>query len=89
MPSSYALGEHFEHFIKQELAGGRYATASEVIRDALRLLELERRTEEATIEALRTEVRKGRASVARKPAEEVLGRLEQKYKRQALARRAK
>ncbi|MFZ0257600.1 MAG: type II toxin-antitoxin system ParD family antitoxin, partial [Gammaproteobacteria bacterium] len=39
MPSSYAIGEHFEQFIKQQVKGGRYASASEVVRDALRLLE--------------------------------------------------
>ncbi|MGH8613070.1 MAG: type II toxin-antitoxin system ParD family antitoxin [Gammaproteobacteria bacterium] len=39
MPSSYAVGEHFEQFIKQQVEGGRYASASEVVRDALRLLE--------------------------------------------------
>lgn len=39
MPSSYAVGEHFEHFIRSQVAGGRYASASEVVRAALRLLE--------------------------------------------------
>ncbi len=79
MPSSYAIGEHFEQFIKQQVEGGRYASASEVVRDALRLLEEEQQRREATLEALRTEVRKGLASGKGKPAEEVLGRLERKY----------
>ena len=35
MPSSYALGDHFERFVRKQVAGGRYATASEVIREAL------------------------------------------------------
>jgi antitoxin ParD1/3/4 len=39
MPSSYTLGRHFEAFIEAQLATGRYTDASEVIRDALRLLE--------------------------------------------------
>jgi len=39
MPSSYLIGDHFEGFIRAQLASGRYATASEVIREALRLLE--------------------------------------------------
>jgi antitoxin ParD1/3/4 len=38
MPS-YNLGQHFEAFIKAQLATGRYTDASEVIRDALRLME--------------------------------------------------
>ncbi len=41
MPSSYAVGEHFEQFIKQQVEGRRYASTSEVVRDALRLLEEE------------------------------------------------
>lgn len=79
MPSSYAVGEHFEQFIKQQVEGGRYASASEVVRDALRLLEEEQQRREATLEAFRTEVKKGLASGKGKPAEEVLGRLERKY----------
>jgi antitoxin ParD1/3/4 len=79
MPSSYAVGEHFEQFIKQQVEGGRYASASEVVRDGLRLLEEEQQRREATLEALRTEVKKGTASGKGKPAEEVLGRLERKY----------
>ncbi|BBF80759.1 type II toxin-antitoxin system ParD family antitoxin [Asticcacaulis excentricus] len=39
MPSSYSLGAHFETFIQTQLASGRYNNASEVLRDALRLME--------------------------------------------------
>ncbi|WP_298326523.1 type II toxin-antitoxin system ParD family antitoxin [Asticcacaulis sp.] len=39
MPSSYSLGAHFENFIQTQLASGRYNNASEVLRDALRLME--------------------------------------------------
>ena len=79
MPSSYAVGEHFEQFIKQQVEGGCYASASEVVRDGLRLLEEEQQRREATLEALRAEVKKGLVSGKGKPAEEVLGRLERKY----------
>lgn len=30
MPLSYAVGEHFERFIKAQIETGRYASASEV-----------------------------------------------------------
>ena len=69
MPSSYAIGEHFEQFIKRQVEGGRYASASEVVRNALRLLEEEEQRRAATLEALRADVRKGLASGKGKPAD--------------------
>ena len=59
MPSSYVVGEHFERFIKQQVEGGRYASASEVVRDTLRLLEEKEQRRAAALEALRAEVKKG------------------------------
>ncbi len=49
MASSYSLGSHFETFVQSQLASGRYNNASEVLRDALRLME-ERETK---LQALR------------------------------------
>ncbi len=37
--TSITLGEHFEGFIAQQIADGRYASASEVVRAALRQFE--------------------------------------------------
>ncbi|GAB3025193.1 type II toxin-antitoxin system ParD family antitoxin [Bowmanella dokdonensis] len=37
--TSLSLGEHWESFIRGEIATGRYGSASEVVRDALRCLE--------------------------------------------------
>ncbi len=39
MPSSFTLGKHFEAFVQTQLASCRYGNASEVLRDALRLME--------------------------------------------------
>jgi len=37
--TSLSLGEHWETFIKNEIASGRYGSASELVRDALRVME--------------------------------------------------
>ncbi len=36
--TSLSLGEHWEVYIKNEIASGRYGFASEVVRDALRAM---------------------------------------------------
>ena len=59
--TSLSLGEHWEVFIKNEIASGRYGSASEVVRDALRSLE-ERKSR---LEALRAHLGEGAAQAAR------------------------
>jgi antitoxin ParD1/3/4 len=39
MPTSIALGSHFEEFVKKQLESGRFNNVSEVVRAGLRLLE--------------------------------------------------
>jgi|AntRauTorcE11898_2_1112593.scaffolds.fasta_scaffold224077_1 antitoxin ParD1/3/4 len=40
--TSITLGKHWEDFVKNEMASGKYGSVSEVIRDALRELEEKR-----------------------------------------------
>ena len=79
MPSSYAIGSHFENFIKQKIKSGRYSSASEVIRDALRLFEEQEELRATQIKNLRQQIQEGRESGTGIPADKVFNRLEAKY----------
>ena len=56
--TSIALGEHWQAFIEKQVSSGRYGSASEVIRNALRLLE----QQDAKMETLRAALVEGEAS---------------------------
>ena len=71
MPSSYVIGEHFEKFIKDQLQQGRYASASEVIRDGLRALEDREKLRALKLEALRADIQQGINSGPGRPVQEV------------------
>jgi antitoxin ParD1/3/4 len=68
MATSYSIGKHFEGLIESLLESGRYSTASEVMREGLRLVEEREERRKAKLEALRAEIQKGFDSG---PAEEV------------------
>ena len=67
MATSYSIGKHFEEFIASLIESGRYSTASEIIRDGLRLIEEREQSREAKLEWLRAAIQEGLDS----PSEEV------------------
>ena len=56
--TSITLGDHFDAFISRQLQSGRYGSASEVVRAALRMLE----KSETTLERLRRMLEEGEQS---------------------------
>jgi antitoxin ParD1/3/4 len=79
MPSSYVIGEHFEQFIKSQIQQARYASASEVIRDGLRVLEDQAKYRTLKLEALRADIQQGINSGPGRPAQEVAAELQARY----------
>lgn len=81
MPSSYTIGSRFEALVKELVASGRYASASEVLRDGLRLVEEREEQRRIKLHALRDAIREGAESGPGIPADAVFDRLEAKYSR--------
>jgi antitoxin ParD1/3/4 len=59
MASSYSIGKHFEDLIDGLVESGRYASASEVMREGLRLIEEREEQRKLKLQALREEIQKG------------------------------
>lgn len=88
MPTSVALGDHFEQFVRDLVKSGRYNNASEVVRAGLRLLEDQQDRASLQREELRTAIAAGLASGTGQTADAVFDRLEAKYKKAAGKRAA-
>lgn len=62
MTLNVSLTPHLEEFIQQTVSSGRFQSASELVRTALRLLEEREQERLARLEWLRGEIQKGLAS---------------------------
>lgn len=53
------LTEHFNEFVERQVSSGRYSNASEIVREALRLLEEQEQVREAKLKSLRQAAKEG------------------------------
>src|SRR5262245_50139659 len=53
------LTDHFDDFVAKQVASGRYQNASEIVREALRLLEAAEEERKAKLKALRQAAKQG------------------------------
>jgi antitoxin ParD1/3/4 len=59
MPMNISLTPHLEEMIRAKIASGYYNSASEVVREALRLLEEEDQLRSLKLQKLREDIREG------------------------------
>ena len=60
-----SLTPELDQFVHDRVASGRYQTASEVVRDGLRLLEHQERDRQAALDSLRAKLDRGLAQADR------------------------
>jgi antitoxin ParD1/3/4 len=53
------LTDHFDEFVERQVSSGRYQNASEIVREALRLLETQEEERKAKLKALRHAAKQG------------------------------
>ena len=78
-----SLTPELEDFVRAKVESGRYHSSSEVVREALRLLEQREQLRLLRLEELRLEIQKGLDSGPPVDGEAVLGRLHAKYRAMA------
>ncbi len=89
MATSYSIGKHFEEMIEGLLESGRYSTASEVMREGLRLVEEREERRKAKLEALRAEIQKGFDSGPMEEVGDMFERIKAQGRKRLAAKNAK
>jgi antitoxin ParD1/3/4 len=89
MASSYSIGKHFEDLIDNLVESGRYATASEVMREGLRLVEEREERRQVRLEALRAEIQKGFDSGPMEEVGDMFERIKSEGRKRLAAKNAK
>jgi antitoxin ParD1/3/4 len=59
MPSSFAIGEHFEKLIDRLVESGLYSSRSEVVREGLRILEDREEDKQRALQQLKAAFQEG------------------------------
>jgi len=67
MPLNVNLTPQLEELVRQKVSSGRYNSASEVVREALRLMEAQDEMRALKLEQLRREIREGLESGPARP----------------------
>jgi antitoxin ParD1/3/4 len=87
-----SLTPELEQFVQERVASGRYQTASEVVREGLRLLELQERDRDAAYKALKAKLKRGAEQAERGEVvdgeeflEQLIGRLESRSRKSGAA----
>jgi antitoxin ParD1/3/4 len=87
-----SLTPELEKFIESRVKSGRYQTASEVVREALRLLEAHEQTREEALVRVRAKLQRGLEQAERgevrdgeEVMEELLQRLQRKHRKSGAA----
>lgn len=87
-----SLTPELDKFVQERVATGRYQTASEVIREGLRLLEQQELERATVLSALKSKLKRGASQAERgevvdgeKFIDKLVGRLERKQKKSRVA----
>ena len=87
MPTSVALGNHFEEFVRKQLESGRFNNVSEVVRAGLRLLEDEQKLREIRHRELKAAIREGIDSEDAGSVEQVVARNRARRRKSAISKK--